>query len=221
MGGKKTYETALLFRDLGVSTVPIDPKKKRPPGAGAAASPLRGQAAAPAVAAALVPRAGLVLALVCGVTLAVRDFDRAEAYHRWAGEHPDLAGRLPTAATRRGFHVYHRCGFEHWQKLPDGEYIASPRHYVLASAQPPPQGRPLPLGGAAGRRGPAGGPVAAGLLPDACHCLRQARGKAPPYRLWKVWTRPPARAASRRRSAARCRRGTGSGTTACGASPWP
>jgi hypothetical protein len=35
-----------------------------------------------------------------------RDFDAADAYRLWSLAHPGLAAELPTAATRRGFHVY-------------------------------------------------------------------------------------------------------------------
>lgn len=38
--------------------------------------------------------------------LVSRDFDTMEAYERWAADHPDLAAKLPTVATRRGMHVY-------------------------------------------------------------------------------------------------------------------
>jgi len=38
--------------------------------------------------------------------LACRDFDTEQAYQRWAGEHRDLAGKLPTVRTARGYHVY-------------------------------------------------------------------------------------------------------------------
>ena len=39
--------------------------------------------------------------------LAVRDFDKLDAYERWAEAHPDLAGTLPTVETPRpGRHVY-------------------------------------------------------------------------------------------------------------------
>src|SRR5262245_6154234 len=41
--------------------------------------------------------------------LRARDFDQADAHDRWAQTHPELAASLPTARTRRGFHVYFRA----------------------------------------------------------------------------------------------------------------
>jgi hypothetical protein len=38
--------------------------------------------------------------------LGQRDFDTLDAYKAWSQEQPTLAATLPTAATRRGFHVY-------------------------------------------------------------------------------------------------------------------
>ena len=64
------------------------------------------------------------LAVLCGKVsgnLVCRDFDNEDAYHRWAADHPDLAKRLPTARTGRGFHVYFRNGFAKILKLGDGE----------------------------------------------------------------------------------------------------
>ena len=51
------------------------------------------------------------MAVVCGPVsggLVVRDFDTMDAYNRWAREHIELAGQLPTVATARGRHVYFR-----------------------------------------------------------------------------------------------------------------
>lgn len=48
---------------------------------------------------------GVIFGHVSG-GLASRDFDDADAYHRWADLQPALASTLPTVATRRGFHVY-------------------------------------------------------------------------------------------------------------------
>ncbi|QDT69058.1 hypothetical protein MalM25_19850 [Planctomycetes bacterium MalM25] len=51
---------------------------------------------------------GVIFGRVSG-GLASRDFDDADAYHRWAEQRPALASTLPTVATRRGFHVYCRA----------------------------------------------------------------------------------------------------------------
>jgi hypothetical protein len=74
------------------------------------------------------------LAVICGRVsggLAVRDFDRADAYHRWADAHSRDAAWLPTVQTARGFHVYGRVDTEQYVTLDDGELRADVRHYVL------------------------------------------------------------------------------------------
>src|SRR5262245_60507560 len=71
--------------------------------------------------------------------LAVRDYDDAGAYQRWAGDHPELARRLPTVRTGRGFHVYCR-GPSRFVATDDGEYRATPGHFVLAPPSRHPTG---------------------------------------------------------------------------------
>lgn len=116
------------------------------------------------------------IAIVCGSAsggLAVRDYDDADAYHRWADTHPDLAAELPTVRTYRGYHVYCRSDRLQYRRLGrTGEYRATAGHYVAAppslhavTGLPdyrwvvplPPAGTPLPTVD----------PVAAGLLPAA------------------------------------------------------
>ncbi len=63
---------------------------------------------------------GVVLGKVSGC-LACRDFDKAEAYYRWAQEFSDLAIILPTAKTGKGYHVYFTCELSKTQKFADGE----------------------------------------------------------------------------------------------------
>jgi hypothetical protein len=53
-----------------------------------------------------------------------RDFDVADAYRLWSLAHPRLAAELPTAATRRGFHVFARANFVGTHPLGDGEIRA-------------------------------------------------------------------------------------------------
>lgn len=74
----------------------------------------------------------IILGTVSG-GLACRDFDIQEAYDRWAGDHPDLAGMLPTVATARGRHVYFRAAPAdlRFVDLPDGEYRGDSGHYCL------------------------------------------------------------------------------------------
>jgi len=53
--------------------------------------------------------------------LVVRDFDIPEPYAWWAEKHPELARRLPTVKTKRGYHVYHRGQVRRIVQLDDGE----------------------------------------------------------------------------------------------------
>jgi hypothetical protein len=93
----------------------------------------------------------VVLGRVSG-GLAVRDFDRGDAYHRWASAHPDDAARQPTVRTARGFHVYGTLDADCYATLDDGELRADPRHYVLVPPSLHPSGSvygwtiPLPEG---------------------------------------------------------------------------
>jgi len=99
--------------------------------------------------------------------LVCRDFDVAEAYHRWAAAHPDLAKYLPTVQTARGFHVYF-VGPEFFKKLADGEYRGTCRQYTLVPPSKHPAGAdyawlvPLPDGDL-----PIVEPAGAGLLEHA------------------------------------------------------
>jgi hypothetical protein len=98
--------------------------------------------------------------------LACRDYDDADAYHRWAADHSKVAARLPTVQTARGFHVYFR-GPDAFANLGDGEYRADAGHYCLLPPSVHPDGPtytwqiPLPDGDL-----PTVDPVQAGLLTD-------------------------------------------------------
>jgi hypothetical protein len=78
------------------------------------------------------------IAVVCGPIsggVVIRDFDDTAAYKSWADAHPDLAARLPTVKTGRGFHVYFRSGLNRIIKCRDGElrgrgYRSSPNSSV-------------------------------------------------------------------------------------------
>ena len=63
--------------------------------------------------------------------LACRDFDVEGSYHAWAKARPELSGRLATARTARGFHVYFRADIEGIRKLPDGELRGSRCYCML------------------------------------------------------------------------------------------
>src|SRR5438132_1134742 len=54
--------------------------------------------------------------------LAIRDFDRVDAYRAFASRHPRLAKSLSTVRTRRGYHVYAGSNLHRIVKLADGEY---------------------------------------------------------------------------------------------------
>ena len=69
-------------------------------------------------------RDDLGLAVICGPVsggLVCRDFDRQDAYDRWAAETPDLARMLPTVGTARGRHVYFSANANGIKHFDDGE----------------------------------------------------------------------------------------------------
>lgn len=70
--------------------------------------------------------------------LAARDFDDAAAYARWAEAHPTLARELPTAQTRRGYHVYATIPGARTIDVGDGELRGEGAYVML-----PPSAHPL------------------------------------------------------------------------------
>jgi len=72
----------------------------------------------------------VILGPVSG-NLACRDFDTQESYQNWVAAYPDLAGRLPTVKTTRGFHVYFRAEGVNFVKMPDGELRGRGLYCVL------------------------------------------------------------------------------------------
>jgi hypothetical protein len=62
----------------------------------------------------------VVLGKVSG-DLCCRDFDSVDEYELWKYAHPDLAARLPTVKTARGFHVYFTHGLESIKHVRNGE----------------------------------------------------------------------------------------------------
>ena len=97
--------------------------------------------------------------------LAVRDFDRMEAFDKWAASYSRFAAKLPTVGTSRGRHVYCQ-GPEGFHDFGDGEYRATAGHYVVLPPSLHASGKqyewliPLPAGPL-----PEIDPVKAGLLP--------------------------------------------------------
>lgn len=53
--------------------------------------------------------------------LACRDFDTEQSYQQWAGQYRDLAGKLPTVKTAKGYHVYFLADVDSVQHFDDGE----------------------------------------------------------------------------------------------------
>lgn len=74
---------------------------------------------------------GIVLGKVSG-GLAVRDFDDAGAYSRWAKAHNQIASVLPSVKTARGVHVYFRadgvatCKYDDGELRGEGAYVVAP-----------------------------------------------------------------------------------------------
>ena len=87
---------------------------------------------------------GIILGPVSG-DLVVRDFDTKESYMAWKRAHPDLAARLPTVRTKRGYHVYARIRNCEFVDFEDGELRAPSEngekgHYVVAPPSKHPEG---------------------------------------------------------------------------------
>ncbi|NLF73686.1 MAG: bifunctional DNA primase/polymerase [Candidatus Anammoximicrobium sp.] len=82
---------------------------------------------------------GVILGQVSG-GLACRDFDTIESYKRWAAAHGDLAARLPTVKTRRGYHVYFITKELRYIELSDGEFRADSKHFNMLPPSLHPEG---------------------------------------------------------------------------------
>jgi hypothetical protein len=132
-------DAALQFASRGWSVVPAI--GKRPAGLW---RPFQQRPADEATLRKLFAKPGITgLAIVTGAVsggLAVRDFDDAGAYRRWADDNPDLAAAMPTARTYRGFHVYGRLAAENFINFGDGELRADSKHYVVAPPSIHPEG---------------------------------------------------------------------------------
>jgi hypothetical protein len=156
ISGNALFEAAIAYAKLGWSVIPT--RGKCAAGGWLAFQQRRANAT---TLKRMFARASVTgLAVITGSVsggLAVRDFDQAESYDRWAAADPDNASRLPTVRTARGFHVYGRLDEENYADLGDGELRADSGHYVLLppSAHPdgmvyawtialPPPGTPLP-----------------------------------------------------------------------------
>ena len=86
------------------------------------------------------PGLAVILGPISG-HLACRDFDEAEAYHAWAKRFPELAERLPTVRTGRGFHVYFTAPATKTVHFRDGELRGAKSLCVLPPSPHPKGGR--------------------------------------------------------------------------------
>ena len=101
--------------------------------------------------------------------LACLDFDTEQGYQQWAGEHRDLAAKLPTVKTTRGYHVYFLADVDKIQSFNDGELRGKGGYCLLPPSVHPdgviyewliePNGKNLL----------ALDPVSAGLSQDSCN----------------------------------------------------
>ena len=78
----------------------------------------------------------VVLGPVSG-DLCCRDFDVAESYTAWAKAHPELADRLPTVKTAKGYHVYFRADRDGIKHLGDGEFRGGGGYCMLPPSAHP------------------------------------------------------------------------------------
>ena len=117
----RVFEAALNYQRLGWSIIPVPRGKKA-----ARIRWKRYQAERPTDEHVRKWFAGnnrniaVVLGSVSG-GLACRDFDTEQSYEQWAGQHRDLAGRLPTVKTAKGFHVYFLADVDSVRHFDDGE----------------------------------------------------------------------------------------------------
>ena len=143
--GNLLLAEALRLHSLGLSVLPLG-KDKKPPikwkglqTVAADETQIREWFRKPSVTG-----LGIIVGPVSG-NLAVRDFDTKESYMAWKRAHPDLAARLPTVRTKRGYHVYARIRNCKYVKFEDGELQAPSEdgergHYVVAPPSKHPDG---------------------------------------------------------------------------------
>jgi len=81
---------------------------------------------------------GIILGPVSG-NLVARDFDLSSSFHQWSKSNPNLAKKLPTVKSSRGFHVYARIPHCPFQEFGDGE-LRSHRHFIVAPPSLHPDG---------------------------------------------------------------------------------
>lgn len=142
------HQAAYLYRDLGFSVFPLFEKKP----AVTSWRQLQQRRPADSEIGRMFHRPSWVdgVGAVTGsasVGLCVRDFDTVDGYLVWARAHPDLAKRLPTVRTGRGFHVYIRLPrgygdvYQSWKAGPlKGELLGTSKRYVVLPPSKHPSG---------------------------------------------------------------------------------
>ena len=122
------------------------------------------------------------LAVVLGPVsgqLACRDFDDAKAYEEWAERFPELAEKLPTVRTARGYHVYFTCRDVRTAKFTDGE-LRGERSYCVLPPSVHPSG--TNRGSAKGHRGQSADGAASDGGGFSRLSSRDVKGEAKPWR---------------------------------------
>lgn len=139
---KEPAQLARLYHDIGLSTIPIQKGTKEPVGPWKRAQHER--ASLHDVLKWL--EAGHGLAVVLGRVSdgwVCRDFDDESSYDQWASAYPDLAARLPTSKTARGYHVFAQVEREtKTRRFDDGELRADGTYVLVPPSKHPTSGIP-------------------------------------------------------------------------------
>ena len=141
-------DCALEYQQRGWAVIPIAAGAKKPPKKFQWRQFQKRQPTEHEIREWFADRDDLGIAVILGKVsggLVCRDFDSKESYTRWKRSHRDLALRLPTVKTKRGFHVYFRAApenlvFQDFRPVEDGEYRGDSAHYCLLPPSSHPDG---------------------------------------------------------------------------------